>query len=276
MKKTVLITGASSGIGESTAKAFLQKGYKVIGTARNLSRLEKLSHLGVDTVALDVTLEASIQKAFQEIFEKHDKIDILVNNAGYSQNGFVEELSLQDMRYQFEVNVFGPVRLVQMVLPKMREARSGRIINVSSVGGDFTTAGISAYHASKYAVESFSDAMRMELKRFGIEVSLIKPGGVKTNFVANSVYPEPIAGNPYGDQRAKFDEMMNSLDDPSKNSFPLLEPEQVADAILKAAESPRPKTRYRVGSTAKILPLMKRLMSDRSFDKMILKQFNMN
>lgn len=278
MKKTVLITGVSSGIGKAAAKQFLEKGFKVIGTARRKESLSDLAEQGVKTVSLDVTKEESIQSAFKEIFNAHPNIDILVNNAGYSQNGFLEELTVEQLRYQFEVNVFGLIRVTQMVLPAMRKAKQGRIINVGSVGGDFTTAGASAYHASKYAVESFTDGMRQELKRFNIEVSVIKPGGVATNFVENGIkaYPEPIQGNPYQQQRAKFNEMLESILDPDKSSFPLLEAEQVADVIFKAATVKKPKTRYRVGSTAKMMPIIKTLMSDKAFDNMILKQLKLN
>lgn len=277
MKKTVLITGASSGIGESAALKFLEKGYHVIGTARKVSRLEGLSKKGIETVALDVTKEASIQQAFKEIFSKHEKIDILVNNAGFSQNGFFEELTPESIRYQFEVNVVGLVRVTQMVLPMMRKYKQGRIINVGSVGGDFTSAGVSAYSASKYAIESFTDGMRQELQSFGIEVALIKPGGVKTNFIDNSekFFPKPIEGNPYGVQREKFTTMLRDLNDPKKSSFPMLEAEQVADVIVKAAIVKHPKTRYRVGTTAKIMPIMKGILTDKAFDNMILKQMKL-
>lgn len=277
MKKTVLITGASSGIGKSTALTFAQKGYTVIGTARSVSRLSDLAAQGVETVALDVSKEESIQQAFAQIYASHAHIDILINNAGFSQNGFFEELTPEHIRYQFEVNVFGLVRVTQMVLPRMRARRSGRIINIGSVGGDFTTAGVSAYSASKYAVESFSDGLRQEMQAFGIEVALVKPGGVKTEFVQNAdkFFPTAIEGNPYNVQREKFQDMMQSISDPKKSNFPLLEPEEVVAAIVRAAESKTPKTRYRVGSTAKMMPVMKTVMSDRAFDNMILKQFKL-
>lgn len=278
MKKTVLITGASSGIGQAAAIKFAQKGYSVIGTARNTKKLEELIQFGIDTVAMDVSQEDAICLAFEEIYSRHSRIDILVNNAGYSQNGFVEELTLEDVKYQFNVNVFGLIQVTQRVLPKMRQARSGRIINVGSVGGDFTTPGASAYHASKHAVESFTDGMRQELRSFGIEVSLIKPGGVATNFVGSSLdlYPKPIEGNPYQKQRKNYNQMLESILDPEKSSQPLLTAEQVAEAIIKAAEAEKPKTRYRVGTTAKMLPLMKSFMSDRGFDNMIMKQLKLN
>ncbi len=278
MKKTVLITGASSGIGKSAALRFLKKGYSVIGTARSLSRLTALKEQGVETIALDVTKEESIQDAFKKIYDKYDKIDILINNAGFTQNGFLEELSPESIRYQFEVNVFGLVRVTQMVIPKMRKFKQGKIINIGTVGGDYTGAGVSAYHASKYALESFTDAMRQELKRFGISVSIIKPGGVATDFIQNAekFYPEPIEGNPYQKQRTQFHELMNSMKDPQNASFPLSPVAAVVDAIVKAVEAKNPKTRYKVGLTAKMIPILKTLMSDKAFDNMILKQMKLN
>ena len=273
--KTVLITGASSGIGKETAKLFLEKGYKVIATARNIERMKELEKLGCSIFSMDVTNEQSVQDAFSQIHAENKKFDILINNAGYCQNGFVEELTLADLKHQFDVNVFGLIRVTQMVLPKMREYKNGHIINIGSVGGDFTSPGAGAYHASKYALESFSDALRQELSSFGIKVSLIKPGGVETAFVDNSKYPDAIQGNPYGKMRENFKKMLATILKSSNSAFPILKPSEVATSILKAAQSTNPKSRIRVGRTAKMMPLMKRIMSDKGFDKMIIKQLNL-
>lgn len=275
MKKVVLITGASSGIGKETAKLFAQNGFKVIAAARNLEKMKDLELLGCSAFSMDVTSEESIQSCFKKIYAEFNQIDILINNAGYSQNGFVEELTLSQLKYQFDVNVFGLVRVTQMVLPKMREKRSGHIINIGSVGGDFTTAGAGAYHSSKYAVESFSDALRQELNSFGIKVSLIKPGGVETAFVDNSQYPQPIAGNPYSKMRTNFLNMLSNILKSSNSSFPILKPIEVANAILATAKADNPKTRIRVGRTAKMMPIMKSIMSDKAFDKMIMNQLGL-
>ncbi|CCH52928.1 putative short-chain type dehydrogenase/reductase vdlC [Fibrisoma limi BUZ 3] len=275
MNKVVIITGASSGIGNESAKLFAQNGYRVFATARSLDRMKDLEALGCITVRLDVTDEASIQQAFQQIFAQTDQVDVLVNNAGFSQNGFLEELTPQHLRYQFDVNVFGLVRVTQMVLPKMRQARRGRIINVGSVGGEFTTPGASAYHASKYALESLTDGLRQEVNQFGIQVVLIKPGGVETEFVSNSTafYPEPIDGNPYGDWRQRFTNMLATVVDSQKSSFPILTPVEVAEVIVQAAAEPEPQTRYRIGETAQTMPQLKGSMSDKEFDGLMLKQF---
>jgi NAD(P)-dependent dehydrogenase (short-subunit alcohol dehydrogenase family) len=278
MNKVVIVTGASSGIGKQTARLFSQNGYEVFATARSVERMEELKALGCATVRMDVTDEDSIQQAFKQIYARTDRVDVLVNNAGYGQNGFVEELPIQQLRYQFEVNVFGLVRVTQMVLPLMRRAGKGRIVNVGSVGGDFTSPGASAYHASKYALESITDGLRQELKGFGIQVSLIKPGGVDTEFTNNSgqVYPQPVEGNPYGGMRERFLRMTQSITDPSSSGFSILKPIEVAQAIFDSAEANRPRTRVRVGRTAKMIPLMKSVLSDNAFDNMIIGQLGLN
>jgi short-subunit dehydrogenase len=273
--KTVLITGASSGIGKETAKLFAQNSFKVIATARNLEKMKDLEILGCAIFSMDATNEESIQHAFKKIYSAYHQIDILINNAGYCQNGFVEELTLPQLKYQFDVNVFGLIRTSQMVLPMMREKRQGHIINIGSVGGDFTSAGAGAYHASKYAIESFSDAMRQEVSSFGIHISLIKPGGVETNLVNNAQYPEPITGNPYSIMRNNFIKMMSTILQSSNSAFPILKPIEVASAILKTAQAKNPKARIKIGRTAKMMPFIKSLMSDKAFDKMIIKQLGL-
>lgn len=275
--KNVIITGASSGIGRETAILFAKAGYKVIATARNIDRLKELESLGCFICSLDVTSEESIHSAFLLIYKQFKQIDILINNAGFSQNGFVEELTMEMLRYQFETNVFGLIRVTQMVLPQMRNNKSGVIINTGSVGGDFTSAGASAYHASKYALESFTDGMRQELKQFGIRVAIVKPGGVETNFVNNASahYPQPIAGNPYKKMRENFNKMMLSILDSKNSSFPILKPIEVANAIYKAATISSSKPRIRVGKTAKLIPFIKSVISDAAFDNMIMKQLGL-
>ncbi|RIV21319.1 SDR family NAD(P)-dependent oxidoreductase [Fibrisoma montanum] len=278
MSNVVIITGASSGIGKESARLFARHGYRVFATARNVERMKDLAALGCVMIPMDVTDEESIQQAFKQIYAQTSRVDVLVNNAGFSQNGFFEELTPQHLRYQFEVNVFGLVRVTQMVLPIMRKARQGRIINVGSVGGDFTTAGASAYHASKYALESLTDGLRQEMKNFGIDVVLVKPGGVETEFINNaaSFYPEPIAGNPYGAMREKFLKMTETILDSTNSSFPILKATEVAKAIFDSTTASQPRTRVRVGRTARMIPLMKGVLSDRAFDNMIMGQLGLN
>jgi short-subunit dehydrogenase len=277
MKKVALITGASSGIGKETAKLFIENGYKVFATARSLERLHQTTALGCIPIVLDVTKEGSIQAAFKEIYSHTDTIDVLVNNAGFGQNGFLEELSINQLRYQFEVNVFGLIRVTQMVLPQMRQAKKGTIINIGSVGGTFTTPGSSAYHATKYALESFNDGLRQELSQFGIDVVLIRPGGVETEFVnsSNPFYPEPIQNSPYLRMRDNFKKMLALILDAKNSGFPILAPLEVATVVLEAAKSDSPQTRYPVGDTAIQMPQVKASMSDKEFDAMMINQLGL-
>ncbi len=276
--KTVLITGAASGIGKATAIAFVKKGYITYATDKDTSNMKDLEELGCRIRNIDVTNDEMMVNRIKGIEDEIGGVDILVNNAGYGQNGVIEGLSIDKIRKQFEVNVFGLLRMTQLVLPKMRARKSGRIINIGSVGGDFTTPGASAYHASKWALESFTDGLRGELRQFGIEVVLIKPGGVYTNFMntANKLYPEPLADGTYKDFREKFVSQSNAIFDPKNKSFGVLTPERVASVILKAAEKKKPKTRYKIGALAKITPIIHSLLSDRGFDKFMLKQFKVS
>jgi short-subunit dehydrogenase len=276
--KTVLITGAANGIGKATAMAFVKQGYKTYATDKDTSNMDELEKLGCKIKYIDVTIDSVMVETVKQIENETGGVDILVNNAGFGQNGVIEELSIDKIRKQFEVNVFGLIRITQLVLPKMRERKIGRIINIGSVGGEFTTPGASAYHASKWALESFNDGLRGELRQFGIEVVLVKPGGVYTNFMntANKLYPEPLADGTYNEFREKFVKQSNDIFDPNKNTFGVLRPEKVASVILKAAQKRKPKTRYKIGVLAKITPIIHSLLSDRGFDKFMLKQFKIS
>lgn len=276
--KTVLITGAASGIGKATAIEFVKNGYVTYATDKDTSNMQDLVKMGCKVLYIDITIDSVMANRIKYIETETGGIDILVNNAGYGQNGFIEELSISKIKKQFDVNVFGMLRMSQLVLPKMRERRSGRIINVGSVGGDFTTPGASAYHASKWAVESFTDGLRGELRQFGIDVVLIKPGGVYTNFMntANKLYPEPLPDGTYNEMREKFLKQSNAMFDPKKRTYGILTAEKVASVILKSAQKRNPKTRYKIGALAKITPVIHSLLSDRGFDKFMLRQFKIS
>ena len=175
MSQVILLTGASSGIGYDTAKNLATAGHTVYGAARRLEKLEELRPFGVIPLQLDITDEDSIKKAVETIITEQGRIDVLVNNAGYGSYGAIEDVTLDEARNQFEVNLFGLARLTQLVLPQMRAQRSGRIINVSSMGGRLTTFMGAWYHATKYALEAFSDALRMETSDFGFRSPLSSP-----------------------------------------------------------------------------------------------------
>jgi NADP-dependent 3-hydroxy acid dehydrogenase YdfG len=273
-EKVVLITGCSSGIGKATALSFVKAGYITYATARKPEELEALRAKGCHTLQLDVTDESSMKAAVQTIEAKHVAIDILVNNAGYGLNGPVEELDMNRVKHQFETNVFGLVRLSQLVLPGMRRKGSGNIINIGSVGGTFTAPGAGAYHASKWAVESFNDALRFEVKTFGVDVVLIQPTGVYTEFDKKiAVSGSPLAStSPYKffmDNHVKVTTRMFS----GKGSAGIIKAEDVANTILKAAQARSPRTRYKVGLSAHIYSGLRRLVSDRLWDRIMAAQF---
>lgn len=267
MKKVVLITGASAGIGKETAKLLAGNGHIVYGAARRLEKMQDLKALGVKLLAMDVTDEEDMTKGVQEILEREKRIDVLVNNAGYGSYGALEDVPLSEARYQFEVNIFGLARLTQLVLPTMRAQRSGKIINVSSIGGSFGEPHGAWYHATKFAVEGLSDSLRMELKQFGIDVVVIKPGAIVTEW--NTIARENLAavsGNTvYSDLALKHVKLMEHADG-QMGSQPIV----IARAIQKAIGSKNPKTRYSVGGGAKMVLFLRSIFPDKIFDYLFL------
>lgn len=270
---TVLITGSSSGIGEASARLFLREGFAVYATARRVQTVAHLEREGARTLPLDVCDENSMVAAVRAVESEHGRVDILVNNAGYGLNGPLEELALADVRRQFETNVFGLLRLSQLVLPAMRRAGSGRIVNVGSVGGSFTAPGAGAYHATKHAVESLSDALRMEVASFGVRVALIKPTGVRTAFadkVAGTL-PQTGTDSPYYFFKQNFVHVVNAMFAPK--SPEITTPEEVARVIYRAATEPRPRARYVAGASGHAYLLLRRLLSDSAWDALMARQF---
>ncbi|MBV5313918.1 MAG: oxidoreductase [Prolixibacteraceae bacterium] len=267
MKKVVLITGASAGIGKETAKLLAENGFIVYGAARRLDKMEELKSVGVRLLEMDVTDEDSMVKGVQQILQDENRIDVLVNNAGYGSYGALEDVPLSEARYQFEVNIFGLARLCQLVLPTMRAQRFGKIINISSIGGSFGEPHGAWYHATKFAVEGLSDSLRMELKQFGIDVVVIKPGAIITewNTIARENLEKVSGKTVYKDLALKHVKMMERADG-RMGSKPIV----IARAIKKAIDSKNPKTRYSVGGGAKMILFMRRILSDRMFDRMLL------
>lgn len=268
MKKVALITGASSGIGKETAKLLVKSGYVVYGAARRVNKMNDLKEAGVKLLELDVTKDESMVSAVNQILESEKRIDVLVNNAGYGSYGALEDVPISEAKYQFEVNIFGLARLIQLVLPQMRQQKSGKIINISSMGGKFGEPHGAWYHATKFAVEGLSDSLRMELKQFNIDVVVIQPGAIITewNAIARESLMKVSGKTAYKDLVAKHVRFLESGD--TKGSQPIV----VAKVIVKAILSNHPKTRYAMGYAANLLLFMRKLLSDRLFDKVLISQ----
>jgi NAD(P)-dependent dehydrogenase (short-subunit alcohol dehydrogenase family) len=267
MAGTALVTGASSGIGEATAKGLLAAGYIVYAGARRVDAMRSLQEAGAHLVSLDVTDDASMTAAVDSILRETGRIDILVNNAGYGSFGALEDVPLEEARRQFEVNIFGLARLTQLVLPAMRAQRAGRIVNVSSVSGKIGEPFGCWYHASKHALEGLSDSLRMELRPFGIDVVIIEPGSTRTAWggIARDSLTRHSGEGPYRDGARDHVRMMASI---SEGSLPK-PPSDVAATIVKAVQAPRPRTRYPTGGGARLALFLRRTLSDRGFDKVI-------
>jgi NAD(P)-dependent dehydrogenase (short-subunit alcohol dehydrogenase family) len=268
----VLITGCSTGIGRATAEHLARSGRTVYATARRPETLEDLKAVGCKTLALDVNDEESMRAAVAAVEEAEGAVGALVNNAGYSQSGAVETIALDDVRRQFETNVFGLLRMCQLVLPEMRRQGRGRIVNVSSMGGKLTFPGGGIYHATKHAVEAISDAMRFEVRGFGIDVVVIEPGLIKTNFAETAVGSVSHEDGPY----AEFNTAV-SASTAGVYEGPLGKlgggPEAVAKAIEKALDAKRPRARYPVTASARVFMTQRKLLPDRAWDAVVATSF---
>ena len=267
MSKTALVTGASSGIGEETARTLHKLGYTVYAAARRTDRLEQLTPTGIHALTMDVTDDESMTSGIEKIIAETGRIDVLVHNAGYGSFGAIEDVPIDEARRQFEVNVFGLARLTQLVLPHMRAQRSGTIINISSIGGRFTTLLGGWYHASKHAVEALSDALRMEAAPFGIDVVVIEPGLIRTEWsgIAANHLEETAEGSAYASQIKAVANSMRS-ESTNKRQSP---PSVIADTVKKIVTAHKPRTRYVVGFAAKPLVTLRRILPDRAFDRLI-------
>jgi NADP-dependent 3-hydroxy acid dehydrogenase YdfG len=274
--KAVLITGCSSGIGRATALKLVGSGWSVYATARRPETIAELADAGCNTLALDVTDEASMAAAVASVEQAEGAVGVLINNAGYSQSGAIETVPLEAVRRQFETNVFGLVRLTQLVLPKMRAQRWGKIVNVGSMGGRLSFPGGGHYHATKHALEAISDALRFELRGFGIDVILLEPGLITTEFgdtaTASMTAVESTAEDPY----AHFNATVGAV---TKGAYegPMRHlgagPERVAKVIARAITRSRPPARITITPSAKLTIATRRLMSDRAWDAAMRQQF---
>jgi NAD(P)-dependent dehydrogenase (short-subunit alcohol dehydrogenase family) len=275
--RVVLVTGCSSGIGRATALRLVENGYKVWATARKKESIADLAAKGCRTLALDVTDERSMVDAVRAVEAEDGAVGILVNNAGYSQSGAVEAVPMDRVRAQFETNVFGVVRLTQLVLPAMRAQRWGRIINLSSMGGRLVFPGGGYYHATKYAVEALSDALRFEVRGFGIAVVLIEPGLIKSGFSEAAVTAMGAPSGQADDPYAAFHEAVGRATRESYEKGPLARlagtPEDVAQVIQKAIEKKSPKARYTVTASAKVLLGQRAILTDQAWDRFLRGSF---
>jgi NAD(P)-dependent dehydrogenase (short-subunit alcohol dehydrogenase family) len=274
--KVALVTGGSSGIGECTVRELLDAGFVVYTVARRVDRMQPLAELGAHVLAMDVTVDDSMVAGVQRIIDEQGRIDVLVNNAGYGSYGAVEDVPIDEARRQFEVNVFGLARLTQLVTPHMRKQGragrdGGRIVNISSIGGKFYEPFGAWYHATKFAVEGFSDSLRMELKPFGIDVVLIEPGPIITewNEIARDSLLERSGATDYARYARRAHRVLTEFDKPGRAS----KPEAVARKIRKAATTRRPAARYPVGRGARMITSSRDHLPDRVFDQVISRMY---
>jgi NAD(P)-dependent dehydrogenase (short-subunit alcohol dehydrogenase family) len=270
MESVALVTGGSSGIGLATAGKLAEEGMRVFAAARTLSSMESLKPLGVRPINLDLTADASIQACVEEVLRRESRLDVVVNAAGFGLFGSVEETALEAAREQFEVNVFGLARLTQLCLPQMREQGSGRIVNVSSLAGFFASPLGGWYSASKFALEALSDSLRLEVGQFGIDVVLVEPGPVRTDWhnVADKQLRATSGSGVYAELAAGVSAVITGFEEERITS----DPEDVAAVIASAAVAARPKARYLVGKGARTAVALRRLLPTRSWDTAVLQR----
>ena len=267
-KKVILITGASAGIGKAAAKMLIENGHVVYTAARRVEKMDDLKTMGGHILKMDITSEASINQGIQQLIDEQGTIDVLINNAGYGSLGAVEEVDLEEVRRQFEVNVFGSARLIQLVLPLMRQNKRGRIINISSIGAKVYEPMSGWYHSTKYALEGMSDCLRLELKQFGVDVVLIQPGFIRTEWdqVAHENLKKFSFEGPYNSTAIKL------INAQSKYLFKYFASgaERAAKTIIRSVETKNPKPRYVTGKGARTFLLARKTFSDRIMDRILL------
>jgi short-subunit dehydrogenase len=271
MSKIVLITGASSGMGKSAAQILHKQGYKIYGAARRMEEMRDLEQMGMQILPLDLTKDETIVNCVNSILEKEGRIDILINNAGYGSYGTVEDVPIDEARRQFEVNIFGLARITQLILPSMRKHKVGRIINISSMGGKMYTPLGAWYHATKHALEGWSDCLRLEVKDFGIDVVIVEPGGIKTPW--GSIAAENLKKTSGKGAYSTFANKVAEGLQKTYNSKRLTKAEVLGKVIAKAATVNKPKRRYVKGYMAKPAIAIRKYFGDGIFDKMIMSQF---
>ncbi|WP_342361159.1 oxidoreductase [Terrarubrum flagellatum] len=268
--KTALVTGASSGMGKETAKRLIKDGYRVFVAARSVAKMKDLEALGATPLRMDISKGDEIKAAVDTILDQVETIDVLVNNAGFGLYGAIEDISLDEARYQFEVNLFGTARLTQLLLPKMREKGSGAIINITSMGGKVYTLLGAWYHATKHALEGWSDSLRLELAPFGIKVVIIEPGLIETGF--GDVVADGLLKRSGSGAYAKLTEAVAATTRQAYGDGRGTDPAVIADIVSNAASARRPRTRYVAGKYAKPMIAVRKWLGDRMFDRLIMSQ----
>lgn len=269
-KKTALVTGASSGMGKAIARRLIEEGYQVYVAARSVGKMADLALLGAQALRMDISKDEEIVSGVNTILAQTGGVDVLVNNAGFGLYGPVEEIGIDEARYQFEVNLFGAARLTQLLLPAMRARRSGHIVNITSMGGKMYSILGAWYHATKHALEGWSDCLRLEVAGFGIKVVIVEPGVIETGFgegASDSIVKRSASG-PYGQLVKRVAMSIKNTYGQGKGSDPNL----IAEVVSRAVNSSNPRTRYAAGKFAKMLIRMRVWLGDRLFDRIILSQ----
>jgi NAD(P)-dependent dehydrogenase (short-subunit alcohol dehydrogenase family) len=266
IKPVALVTGASSGIGKDIAQRLLKEGYDVFAGARRIERMADLGKAGANVFALDVTDDASMMAAVETVVGSSGRLDVLVNAAGYGQYGALEDVSIDDGRRQMETNLIGAARLVQLCLPTMRARGSGRILNISSIGGKLAMPLGGWYHASKFALEGYSDSLRNEVRPFGIDVVVIEPGGIESEWgdIAATSARDASGHGVYAGLVARFAKTQGLKAPP---------PSVVSDMVMRALTAKRPAPRYSGGLAARPLLFLRKILSDRMLDRLTMLAF---
>jgi NAD(P)-dependent dehydrogenase (short-subunit alcohol dehydrogenase family) len=277
-QNVALVTGSSSGIGFETSLMLARNGFNTYASMRNLEKSKDITQIAnkeklpLQVVQLDVIDHKSIREAIDKVVEENKRIDVLVNNAGYGLLGALEDLSIEEIKAQFETNFFGAIRITHQVLPVMRKHNSGTIVNISSVGGRMGIPSLSAYHSTKFALEGLSESISYELEPFGIRVVLIEPGFIRTNIMNSSMIAKK-AQNPSSPYFSLTQQLERSFKSAMENTSESSPPEEVAKVVLQAVTSDSPKLRYAVGNDAASLIQAKTTMTDTEFGGLIKQQF---
>ncbi|MDK1492843.1 oxidoreductase [Sinorhizobium sp. 7-81] len=267
-RKTALVTGASSGMGKEIAKRLISEGYQVYAAARQMEKMQELASLGATPLRMDISRDDEIRDAVGIILKEAGGVDVLVNNAGFGLYGAIEEVGIDEARYQFEVNVFGTARLTQLLLPAMRRNGAGTIVNITSMGGKIYTLLGGWYHATKYALEGWSDCLRLELAPLGIKIVIIEPGLIETGF--GDVMAEGLVKR---SSNGPYAELAKDVARSTKEAYGHgrgTDPSVVADVVSKAIKARKPRTRYAVGKYARAMIMLRKWLGDRMFDRIVM------